>query len=72
MDVKIDNYFLGGAGFLGAFLSNFTVSTFSRRAVLLGGHTGIMIGMILIYIFIELQFGSDEILFSMVLCILSF
>ena len=72
MSIKIDNYLIGGASFLGAFLSNFSVSLLSRRAVLLTGHFFTMMGHIFIYTFIQLEMGSNSVLFSMIVVILSF
>lgn len=33
-----DGYYMGFSGFLGAFLSYYTVSLLSRRAIFIGGH----------------------------------
>jgi len=72
MNLKIDNYFVGGAGFLGAFLANFSVGTLSRRHVLLVGHFFIMVGHILMYTFIRLEIGTNTMLASMLTIVLSF
>lgn len=37
LDVKTMNYFIGGSGFLGSFLANFTVGALSRRTLFLLG-----------------------------------
>lgn len=47
---KACTYFTGMAGFLGAFLSNFTIKKFSRKQIFFGGHTTIGINLLLIAI----------------------
>lgn len=72
MGIKVDNYFIGGAGFTGALLSNLTVSILGRRSILLIGHFVIFIGHILIFTFINLNKGSNSVLLSMLVVVLSF
>ena len=47
---KACTYFTGMAGFLGAFLSNFTVKKYTRRIVFIGGHVSIGINLLLVAI----------------------
>ena len=70
--IKFDNYFLGGCGFVGSVLANVTVTFLSKRAVFIGGHAFIMIGLLLIYVFVELKMADYYVLMAMCLCILSF
>lgn len=72
LDIKTINYMIGGAGFTGAVLANLTIGLLSRRTVLIGGHSCIMIGLFLLYTFIQMKLSSDLIVASMVLCILAF
>ena len=48
-------YFLGIAGFGGAFVSFLTVPYLSRRMVLIGGHAFIMLFCVLIAVFIDIN-----------------
>lgn len=72
MDIKTINSILGGTGFVGAFLANFTVAIFSRRSVLMCGHFFILLGHFLIFLFIQMESSSNCILFAMVMMILAF
>jgi predicted MFS family arabinose efflux permease len=46
------NLIIGIAGFAGSNISNFTISYFSRRGVLIGGHFFMMVFHFLIFLFI--------------------
>jgi len=46
------NLIIGIAGFAGSIISNFTISYFSRRGVLIGGHFFMMVFHFLIFLFI--------------------
>jgi len=58
------NYFVGISGFLGAFLSNFTVAFLTRRTLLIGGHILMCVFLLMTAIFI-VQKNPDATIYSM-------
>jgi predicted MFS family arabinose efflux permease len=56
-------YFIGIAGFLGAFLSNFTVKYLTRRQVFIIGHINMGICLLLVAVFTVTNHGNLVLLF---------
>ena len=50
--------FVGVSGFTGAFLANFTVYFWTRRAVFIGGHFCMMIGLLVAGIGVHISNGN--------------
>ena len=60
---KACTYFTGMSGFLGAFLSNFSVKRFSRKQIFIGGHVSIGVNLLLVAICIINNQGNLVLLF---------